>query len=135
MGSQRRHSQENLQMICPTNFGIWHVCRGINCPKQLKKIKKSSNQGLHLITGSLRSRPIAAMESVTGLQSHEQRRDTKISTQLSKFTSLKNHPMHSKVEKKHPKPLKRSNFLESARTIQKHLEVPPFDQDKDLPTY
>ena len=47
----------------------------------------------------------------------------------------KNHPMHSKVEKKHPKRLKRSNFLESARTLQKHLEIPPFDQDEDLPTY
>ena len=43
--------------------------------------------------------------------------------------------MHSKVEKKHPKRLKRSNFLESARTLQKHLEIPPFDQDEDLPTY
>ena len=66
------------------------------------------------------------MESVTGLESLEQ---------SSKFTSLKNHPMHSKVEKKHPKRLKRSNFLESARTLQKHLEIPPFDQDEDLPTY
>ena len=47
----------------------------------------------------------------------------------------KNHQMHSKVEKKHPKRLKRSNFLESARTLQKHLEIPPFDQDEDLPTY
>ena len=43
--------------------------------------------------------------------------------------------MHSKVEKKHPKRLKRSNFLESARTLQKHQEIPPFDQDEDLPTY
>ena len=43
--------------------------------------------------------------------------------------------MHSKVEKKHPKRLKRSNFLECARTIQKHLEIPSFDQDEDLPTY
>ena len=60
---------------------------------------------------------------------------TKILTQLSKFTSLKNHPMHSKVEKKHPKRLKRSNFLETARTLQKDLEIPPFDQDGDLPTY
>ena len=74
------------------------------------------------------------MESVTGLQSLEQRRDTKILTQLSKFTSLKTHLMHSEVEKKHPKGLKRSNFLESARTLQKHLEIPPFDQDEDLPT-
>ena len=99
-----------------------------------KKIKKVQNQGLRLIAGSLRSTPIAAMEPVTGLQSLEQRRDTNILTQLSKFTSLKNHPMHSKVEK-HPKRLKRSNFLESARTLQKHLEIPPFDQDEDLPTY
>ena len=43
--------------------------------------------------------------------------------------------MHSKVEKKHPKRLKRSNFLETARTLQKDLEIPPFDQDEDLPTY
>ena len=43
--------------------------------------------------------------------------------------------LHSKVEKKHPKRLKRSNFLETARTLQKDLEIPPFDQDEDLPTY
>ena len=75
------------------------------------------------------------MESVTGLQSLEQRRDTKIITQLSKFISLKNHQMHSKVKKEHPKRLKRSHFLESARTLQKHLETPSFDQDEDLLTY
>ena len=108
---------------------------GSTAPSNFQKIKKVQNQGLRLITGSLRSTPIAAMESVTGLQSLEQRRDTKILTQLSKFTSLKNHPMHSKVEKKHPKRLKRSNFLETARTLQKDLEIPPFDQDEDLPTY
>ena len=108
---------------------------GSTAPSNFQKIKKVQNQGLRLITGSLRSTPIAAMESVTGLQSLEQRRDTKILTQLSKFTSLKNHPMHSKVEKKHPKRLKRSNFLETARTLQKDLEIPPFDQDEELPTY
>ena len=108
---------------------------GSTAPSNFQKIKKVQNQSLGLITGSLRSTPIATMESVTGLQSLEQRRDTKILKQLSKFTSLKNHPMHSKVEKKHPKPLKRSNFLESARTLLKHLEIPPFDQDEDLPTY
>ena len=135
MGSQRRHCHENLQRICSTNFGIWHVCMGINCPKQFPKNKKGQNQGIRLLTGSLRSTPITAMESVTELQSLEQTRDTKILTQLSKFISPKNHPMHSNVEQKHPNRLKRSNFLESARTLQKHLEIPPFDQDEDLPTY
>ena len=62
---------------------------GSTAPSNFQKIKKVQNQGLRLITGSLRSTPIAAMESVTGLQSLEQRRDTKIVTQLSKFTSLK----------------------------------------------
>ena len=42
MGSQRRHSQEKLQRICSTNFGIWHVCMGINWPKQFPKNQKSS---------------------------------------------------------------------------------------------
>ena len=108
---------------------------GSTGPSNFQKIKKVQNQGLRLITDSLRSTHIAATESITGLQSLEQRRDTKILTQLSIFTSLKNHPMHSKIEKKHSKSLKRSNFLESARTLQKHLEIPPFDQDEDLPTY
>ena len=70
---------------------------GSTAPSNFQKIKKKvQNQGLRLITGSLRSTPIAAMESVSGLQSLEQRRDTKILTQLSKFTFLKNHPMHLK---------------------------------------
>ena len=47
---------------------------GSTAPSNFQKIKKVQNQGLRLITGSLRSTPIAAMESVTGLQSLEQRR-------------------------------------------------------------
>ena len=49
---------------------LWNMAclHGDQLPQAIsQKIKKVQNQGLRLITGSLRSTPIAAMESVTGL--------------------------------------------------------------------
>ena len=61
---------------------------GTTAPSNIDSIAKVQNQNIRLITGSLRSTPISAMETETGLQSLEERRDNKILMQFSKFTTL-----------------------------------------------
>lgn len=98
------------------------------------KASKVQNQNLRLITGCMRSTPINAMESVSGLQSMEDRKNKKILTQYSKFQTLKNHPMNGRTKKKNTCRLKRTNFLTKARDLHRNLKIPPIDQDTPLPT-
>ena len=51
----------------------------------LQTVDKVQNQALRIITGAMKSTPIAAMEEVTGIQSLEKRRQMKILTQAEKF--------------------------------------------------
>ena len=108
---------------------------GTTAPSNFNSIAKVQNQNLRLITGSLRSTPISAMETETGLQSLEERRDNKILTQFSKFTTLSKHPMYLQVDKPIPECLKRNNFLKSAKTLYAKLNLPPIDRNATLPTY
>ena len=82
---------------------------GTTAPSNFNSIAKVQNQNLRLITGSLRSTPISAMETETGLQSLEERRDNKILMQFSMFTTLSKHPMYLQVDKPIPERLKRNN--------------------------
>ena len=108
---------------------------GTTAPSNFNSIAKVQNQNLRLITGSLRSTPISAMETETGLQSLEERRDNKILMQFSKFTTLSKHPMYLQVDKPIPERLKRNNFLKSAKTLYAKLNLPPIDRNATLPTY
>ena len=51
------------------------------------------NQSQRLITAAMRSTPTQKME-ITGLQSLEDRKDTKILIQAATFKRLRNHPMN-----------------------------------------
>ena len=108
---------------------------GTTAPCNVNSIAKVQNQNLRLITGSLRSTPISAMETETGLQSLEERRDSKILMQFSKFTTLSKHPMYLQEDKPIPERLKRNNFLKSAKTLYAKLNLPPIDRNATLPTY
>ena len=108
---------------------------GTTAASNFNSIAKVQNQKLRLITGSLRSTPISAMETETGLQSLEERRDNKILMQFSKFTTLSKHPMYLQVDKPIPERLKRNNFLKSAKTLYAKLNLPPIDRNATLPTY
>ena len=108
---------------------------GTTEPSNFNSIAKVQNQNLRLITGSLRSTPISAMETETGLQSLEERRDNKILMQFSKFTTLSKHPMYLQVDKPIPERLGTKYLFEVSQNPPRKAKSSPIDRNATLPTY
>ncbi|GFR57370.1 Gag-Pol polyprotein [Elysia marginata] len=72
------------------------------------------------------------MESVTGLESLEDRRKKKIVCQYTKFQHLASHPMCKLITNNPRNRLKRTNFTASAQQIHKSLELPDLRPDTPL---
>ncbi|KAK7093816.1 hypothetical protein V1264_007506 [Littorina saxatilis] len=90
-------------------------------------LDRVQNQALRIITGSMRSTPIKAMEEVAAIQPLSQRRDAKVMVQTEKFKCLPAHPMKKRMNNLTKNRLKRSSFLhESKRLAREHqASVPP----------
>ena len=61
------------------------------------KVERVQNQASRIITGAMKSTPIKAMDTLTGLEGMDSRRDIKILTQSAKFKRLKDHPMKKRM--------------------------------------
>ena len=85
----------------------------------LQSIDKVQNQALRIITGAMKSTPIAAMEEVTGVQPLKSRRDMKILLQAEKFKCQKEHPMKERFDKPSRSRIKRDNFVSQAKKLEK----------------
>ena len=83
----------------------------------------------------MKSTPIQELESITGLESLEDRRDTKLLKQAAKFKRLPDHPMHNRLTKPTKGRLKRGSFVHQTRILERrHQEL--LDQDpKVIPGY
>ncbi|XP_070181840.1 uncharacterized protein [Littorina saxatilis] len=77
------------------------------------------NQASRIITGALKSTPIQAMDTLTGLESLESRRDTKVLTLAAKFKRMQNHPMHKRMSEPTKCRLKRSSFVHNVRRLER----------------
>ena len=55
------------------------------------------NQATRIITGAMKSTPIMELETITGLQSLDDRRDLKLLSQVAKFKRLQDHPMRQRL--------------------------------------
>ena len=76
----------------------------------LTKIQRKQNHGTRI--ASMRSTPIHAMETITGLESIEHKRDIKIQEKAKKYLSLPDHPMHNRMNAtRKPDRLKRKRFI------------------------
>ena len=92
----------------------------------LQTLDKVQNQALRLITGSMRSTPIQAMEEVTAIQPLVQRRDMKNLVQAEKIKVLPHHPMGQRMDQPTKSRLKRSSFLHETRRLARgHLADTP----------
>lgn len=98
------------------------------------QINRVQNQAHRLITGAMKSTPIQKMEEITGLQSLEDRRDTKILTQAAKFKRLENHPMNSRMSRPTKARLKRSSFIHQTRRLERTMPVMMEHEAKPIPT-
>ena len=83
------------------------------------KLSRVQHQAMRKMTGAMRSTPISAMETVTGLQPLEDRQKIKVLTQAAKFKRLQDHPMHERMNQPMRGRLKRSNFLQHSRILER----------------
>ena len=90
----------------------------------LQSLDRVQNQALRLITGSMRSTPIQAMEKVAVIQPLAQRRDEKILVQAEKFRCLAQHPMTRRMDQSTSSRLKRRSFLHHSRTLARRHQTP-----------
>ena len=79
------------------------------------KIARIQNQAMRLMTGAMRTTPIKELETITGLQSMEDRRDIKVMTQAAKYKRLESHPMNNRMKMPTRGRLKRSSFIQESR--------------------
>ena len=73
-----------------------------------QRVEQIQNMGLRIITGGMRSTPVTAMESMSGMHSLHERRNEKIQTE--KYKSLETHPMNKKMQEPNNNRLTRSSF-------------------------
>ena len=78
------------------------------------------NQAMRLMTGAMCSTPISCLETITGLQSLEERCDIKVLTQDEKFKRLPNHPM-SNITRVTKTRLLRTSFLKNPKILEKRI--------------
>ena len=92
---------------------------GTAAKSNFDRVSKVQNQAARIITGAMQSTPIHELETITGLQSIETRRDTKILCQAAKFKRLTNHPMKKRMDQPAKKRLKRGSFIHQSRDLEK----------------
>src|ERR1700729_1779111 len=90
---------------------------------QFNKINKVQNQAARIITGAMKSTPINTLETITGLQPMEDRRDGKFIQQAEKFKRIQIHPMYNRMHGFGEGRLKRSNFAATAKSIIQNVLV------------
>ena len=95
---------------------------GTAAKSNFSKTSKVQNQATRIITGAMRSTPIQELEAVTGLESMEARRDTKILCQAAKFKRLPDHPMSNRIHQAPKTRLKRGSFVQQAETLGKNSD-------------
>nr|KAG5696480.1 hypothetical protein BaRGS_016519 [Batillaria attramentaria] len=99
----------------------------------LDHLNKIQNQAQRIITGAMRSTPIQKMEEITGLQSLEDRRETKILIQAAKFKRLENHPMNNRMSRPTKGRLKRGSFIHQSRRLERQTPILKEHEAKPIP--
>ena len=89
------------------------------------KLNKIQNQATRIMTGGMKSTPIQALEKTTCLQPLDDRINTKVLIQASKFKRLSSHPMKRRMDVPSKSRLQRSSFVPKSNQLRK--------QDRDLP--
>ena len=83
------------------------------------KLSRVQHQAMRMMAAIIRSTPIYAMETVTGLQPIEDRQEIKLLTQTAKFKRTQDHPMHERINQPTRWRLTRSNFLRYSRILER----------------
>ena len=92
----------------------------------LQALDKVQNQALRVMTGAMKSTPIAQMEKTTNIQPLKERRETKILQQAEKYMCSVNNPMKERMEDLARGRLQRSSFVHQAKRLRRQhaQEIP-----------
>ena len=97
---------------------------GTTAKTNFDRMSRVQNQALRIVTGGMKSSPIVDLETTCGIQSCEDRRDTKILNQAAKFKQLENDLMEKRMQRPTKVRLKRNSFIHQSRRLQKyHPEI------------
>ena len=100
------------------------------------KLSRMQHQAMRMMTGAMRSTPISAVETVTGLQPIDDRQEIKELTHSAKFKRLQDHPMHERMNQPRMGRPKRSNFIQHSRTLLLLVRMPePIPSFKTIPSW
>ena len=107
---------------------------GTATKSHFSRINKVQNQATRIITGAMRSTPIKTMETTTGLQPLEDRRDSKALIQAAKFKRLPDHPMKDRLSQPTRGRLKRGSFVHQTRILERRKDLLDHDP-KEIPRF
>ena len=97
------------------------------------RVSKIQKQATRIITGAMKSTPIIELETITGLQSLDDRRDLKLLSQDAKFKRLQDHPMRQRLSQPTKGRLKRESFVHQSRMLERRQEDILDHDPKEIP--
>ena len=102
-----------------------------------KRLSKVQNAGMRLITGGMRTTPIAAMEKATGLQPLEERREEKVLRQGEKMKRIPAHPLNRRLQELTKNRLKRKSINHISKSLRNRFPevLPPNQPFEELKDY
>ena len=106
---------------------------GTTAKSNFDRVSKVQNQATRIITGAMKSTPIMELETITGLQSLDDRRDLKLLRQAAKFKRLQDHPMRQRLSQPTKGRLKRESFVHQSRVLERRQEDILDHDPKEIP--
>ena len=106
---------------------------GTTAKSNFDRVSKVQNQATRIITGGMKSTPIMELETITRLQSLDDRRDLKLLSQAAKFKRLQDHPMRQRLSKPTTERLKRESFIHQSRILERRQEDILDHDPKEIP--
>ena len=95
---------------------------GTVAKSKFDRVSKVQNQATRIITGAMKSTPIMELETITGLQSLDDRKDLKLLSLAAKFKRLQDHPMRQRLSQPTKRRLKRESFIHQSRILELRQE-------------
>ena len=106
---------------------------GTTAKSNFDRVSKVQNQATRIITWAMKSTPIMELETITGLQSLDDRRDLKLLSQAATFKRLQDHPMRQRLSLPTKGRLKRESFVHQSRMLERRQEDILDHDPKEIP--
>ena len=115
----RRLGTSRIRPALEYNMTAW----GTTAKSSFDRVIKKQNQATRIITRTMKPVPIVEMETVTGFQSLEDHRITKLLTQAAKLKRLQDHLMRQRLFQPTKGRLKTESFIHQSRTLEQHWDT------------